>query len=47
MTFSLPHFDLSAFIASTLAEDLGGPLGAGGRDVTSESVIRRMRVLAG
>ncbi len=39
MTFSLPHFDLSAFIASTLAEDLVGPLGAGGRDVTSESVI--------
>lgn len=39
MTFSLPHFDLPAFIASTLAEDLGGPLGAGGRDVTSESVI--------
>ncbi|MBB6124547.1 carboxylating nicotinate-nucleotide diphosphorylase [Sphingobium subterraneum] len=39
MTFLLPNFDLSAFIASTLAEDLGGPLGAGGRDVTSESVI--------
>ncbi len=39
MTFSLPQFDLSAFIASTLAEDLGGPVGAGGRDVTSESVI--------
>jgi len=39
MTFSLPDFDLPAFIASTLAEDLGGPLGAGGRDVTSESVI--------
>ncbi|MDQ4421283.1 carboxylating nicotinate-nucleotide diphosphorylase [Sphingobium sp. DEHP117] len=39
MTFSLPNFDLPAFIASTLAEDLGGPLGAGGRDVTSESVI--------
>ncbi|MBN8818868.1 MAG: carboxylating nicotinate-nucleotide diphosphorylase [Sphingomonas sp.] len=39
MTFSLPGFDLDAFIASTLAEDLGGPLGAGGRDVTSESVI--------
>lgn len=39
MTFSLPHFDLAAFVASTLAEDLGGPLGAGGRDVTSESVI--------
>lgn len=39
MTFSLPHFDLAAFVASTLAEDLGGPMGAGGRDVTSESVI--------
>lgn len=39
MTFSLPGFDLDAFIASTLAEDLGGPLGAGGHDVTSESVI--------
>ncbi len=39
MTFSLPNFDLPAFIAATLAEDLGGPLGAGGRDVTSESVI--------
>lgn len=39
MTFSLPRFDLPAFIASTLAEDLGGPLNAGGRDVTSESVI--------
>ena len=39
MTFALPGFDLDAFIASTLAEDLGGPLGAGGHDVTSESVI--------
>ena len=39
MTFSLPDFDLPAFIASTLAEDLGGPLGGGGRDVTSENVI--------
>jgi len=39
MTFSLPDFDLPAFVAATLAEDLGGPLGAGGRDVTSESVI--------
>jgi len=37
--FSLPGFDLSAFVAATLAEDLGGPPGAGGRDVTSESVI--------
>jgi nicotinate-nucleotide pyrophosphorylase (carboxylating) len=35
MTFSLPHFDLNAFIRSTLAEDLGPK----GRDVTSQSVI--------
>ena len=35
MTFSLPGFDLDAFIASTLAEDLGPE----GRDVTSEAVI--------
>ncbi len=39
MAFSLPDFDLDAFVAATLAEDLGGPAGAGGRDVTSESVI--------
>jgi nicotinate-nucleotide pyrophosphorylase (carboxylating) len=39
ITFSLPGFDLDAFVAATLAEDLGGALGAGGRDVTSESVI--------
>lgn len=39
MSFALPGFDLDAFIAATLAEDLGGPLGNGGRDVTSESVI--------
>ena len=39
MTFTLPGFDLSAFVANTLAEDLGGPIGAGGRDVTAESVI--------
>jgi nicotinate-nucleotide pyrophosphorylase (carboxylating) len=39
MTFALQNFDLSAFVAATLAEDLGGPVGAGGRDVTSESVI--------
>jgi len=39
MAFSLPGFDLSAFVADTLAEDLGGPAGNGGRDVTSESVI--------
>jgi nicotinate-nucleotide pyrophosphorylase (carboxylating) len=35
MTFTLPHFDLDAFVHSTLAEDLG-PTGV---DVTSESVI--------
>ncbi len=35
MTFTLPGFDLDAFIASTLAEDLGPD----GRDVTSEAVI--------
>jgi nicotinate-nucleotide pyrophosphorylase (carboxylating) len=35
MTFTLPQFDLSAFIKATLAEDLGPT----GRDVTSESVI--------
>ena len=39
MTFSLPNFDLAAFVRSTLAEDMGGALDAGGRDVTSESVI--------
>ncbi len=35
MTFSLPQFDLEAFVHATLAEDLGPT----GRDVTSESVI--------
>ncbi|MDI1295141.1 MAG: carboxylating nicotinate-nucleotide diphosphorylase [bacterium] len=35
MTFILPGFDLSAFIASTLAEDIGPDR----RDVTSEAVI--------
>ena len=37
--FSLPGFDLAAFVRSTLAEDLGEGLPGGGRDVTSESVI--------
>lgn len=37
--FELPNFDLSGFVQSTLAEDLGGAPGASGRDVTSESVI--------
>lgn len=39
MTFSLPGFDLDAFVAATLAEDMNGLPGAGGHDVTSESVI--------
>jgi nicotinate-nucleotide pyrophosphorylase (carboxylating) len=37
--FTLPGFDLDAFIAATLAEDLGVGLPGGGHDVTSESVI--------
>jgi len=37
--FTLPGFDLDAFVRSTLAEDLGEGLPGGGRDVTSESVI--------
>jgi nicotinate-nucleotide pyrophosphorylase (carboxylating) len=37
--FELDGFDRAAFVLATLAEDMGGPLGAGGRDVTSESVI--------
>ncbi len=35
MAFTLPHFDLDAFVRSTLAEDLGPT----GTDVTSQSVI--------
>ncbi len=37
--FTIPGFDLAAFVAATLAEDLGEGLLGGGRDVTSESVI--------
>ncbi len=37
--FTIPGFDLDAFVASTLAEDLGTGLPGGGRDVTCESVI--------
>jgi nicotinate-nucleotide pyrophosphorylase (carboxylating) len=47
MTFALPGFNLDAFVAATLAEDLGGPPGAGGRDLTSESVIPVDAVFAG
>ncbi len=39
MTFTLPGFDLDAFVRDTLAEDLGQGLPDGGRDVTSEAVI--------
>lgn len=37
--FDIPGFDLDAFVAATLAEDLGVGLPGGGHDVTSESVI--------
>jgi len=37
--FSIPGFDLDAFVSATLDEDLGVGLPGGGRDVTSESVI--------
>lgn len=43
MTFSLPGFDLDAFIAATLAEDLGPD----GCDVTSEAVIPADAVFEG
>lgn len=43
----LAYFDLPGFISSTLAEDLGGLPGAGGQDVTSESVIPRTARFSG
>ena len=39
MNWSLPDFDLNAFVRATLDEDLGTGLPRGGRDVTAESVI--------
>jgi len=39
MTFALPGFDLDAFVAATLAEDLGVGRPGGGRDVTADSVV--------
>ena len=39
MTFTIPGFDLDAFVTATLAEDLGEGWPGGGHDVTSESVI--------
>ena len=47
MTFTLDRFDLDAFVASTLTEDLGAPYGAGGRDVTSEAVIPADAIFSG
>ena len=47
MPFSLERFDLDAFVAATLTEDLGGPFGAGGRDVTSEAVIPADAIFSG
>jgi nicotinate-nucleotide pyrophosphorylase (carboxylating) len=47
MTFTLDRFDLDAFVAATLTEDLGGPYGAGGRDVTSEAVIPADAIFSG
>lgn len=47
MTFSIPGFDLDAFVAATLAEDLGEGWPGGGRDVTSESVIPADACFAG
>jgi nicotinate-nucleotide pyrophosphorylase (carboxylating) len=43
MTFTLDRFDLDAFVASTLAEDLGPT----GRDVTSEAVIPANAIFSG
>ncbi|MFT5330712.1 MAG: nicotinate-nucleotide pyrophosphorylase (carboxylating) [Parasphingorhabdus sp.] len=47
MIFTLDRFDLDAFVAATLAEDLGAPYGAGGRDVTSEAVIPADAIFSG
>jgi nicotinate-nucleotide pyrophosphorylase (carboxylating) len=38
-TFTLPGFDVDAFVRATLDEDLGTGIDGGGRDVTAESVI--------
>ena len=47
MTFTLDRFDLDAFVAATLTEDLGAPYGHGGRDVTSEAVIPADAIFSG
>ena len=45
--FAIPGFDLAAFVAATLAEDLGEGWPGGGHDVTSESVIPAAARFAG
>lgn len=45
--WQLEGFDLAAFVAATLAEDLGVGLPGGGHDVTSESVIPAQMRFAG
>lgn len=45
--FSLPGFDLAAFVRATLDEDLGVGLPGGGHDVTAESVIPATARFAG
>ena len=47
MTFSIADFDLDAFVIATLTEDMGGVPGAGGRDLTSESVVPAESVFTG
>tara|TARA_R110000772_G_scaffold18400_6_gene51393 strand:+ start:2827 stop:3687 length:861 start_codon:yes stop_codon:yes gene_type:complete len=47
MPFSLEKFDLDAFVAATLTEDLGAPYGQDGRDVTSEAVIPADAIFSG
>ncbi|MCW2370126.1 carboxylating nicotinate-nucleotide diphosphorylase [Sphingobium sp. B11D3D] len=47
MPFTLDRFDLDAFVAATLAEDLDGLVNGGGRDVTSQSVIPADAVFSG
>jgi nicotinate-nucleotide pyrophosphorylase (carboxylating) len=45
--FSIPGFDMDAFVRATLAEDLGAGLPGGGRDVTADSVIPATARFAG
>jgi nicotinate-nucleotide pyrophosphorylase (carboxylating) len=47
MTFSIPGFDLDAFMVAVLTEDLGGAPGAGGHDLTSETTIPADAIFTG